>query len=1061
MKAVLFLIAGAAAIAPPRIELDLSSTAVKNADLASHIKTNLLTGIAGVSDATTDLNGGTDATLMKTHEYASTSPYTKTANSKHITSRQDWSQQCPAKTATLLTCPFPTPKAFDHNDREVDVKTNVFLIDLDGADSLDGNSLPAVIDENDIFTEGSKLYGKRATYLFKYDAVDEAGNRAEQVVFALILNDQTKPNINPCYAENSIAVEAATQANGKYEFFCEKDAVQTLPLEPGSADDASSFTAGATAGVKPAAIDDKYTATDNIDTIASSAIHFNIYSLTALASSDLKDKTPDSQKLTLEEARAALGTKLTSVGSKRSIVEAVVSDNANFYGLEGESNEQTAELDVTIADTTGPALFLNGLEKVNGECCRPGATNCATQAHHGYVDRLATANDANDGQDVTISSTGTHTVLAADGTTIELKSDGQLDDNNVLSVDLSSVAEKYIFFVAKDKHGNQAQYLNATTQQSQPFARRHVSVVDRNVPEIKLVGGDVTIRSSKALGSDHEAVLCSKYETGCTHGEKSLDEGVTVSDSCVADINSKITVEWLKNENEETATGPGDFSDLGSWTRKYTVCDRNIGGYFASDGKSPATDECDGKNKWEDQPHCCATASENGDQLVAVPCCASVSRVFEVVDKEAPTIKVMGEPNMVGDKAKEADREIEYTDAGAMCNDYVDGVLSHAVEVSGEVVNMRKPGTYKIRYDCIDLSGLSAEPKFRTVEVKDTTCPQIKLEGAETNYVEAGFPYKDAGFTATDNLDQVISGIGPFSDGKAGCKTDGNTVNVAQAFYARHSCKDIKDNCGDDNHGACQTGEYYISVVDEDSGVNERVLVWCNMESGKTYFAVDGQGKDGQAVIPAVPGALGGENDCTKYGLEMASYATTEERETAFEKFCGDAATDACKFFPVDNSMKSSSYLCSLNDEASASTDKTAVSPHLHSTNGAEVGVYKIQFTCKDSSGNKDCDWKAGKIVTRTVKVQDTLPPVITLRFKNQLVAAGKHDQVGLNNIQNPAGTAAGNPHILDGDTLMAEEATTNVNGWIVGAVASAVSGLALLGYSLRKSSDVVTSVPV
>merc|ERR1719301_10747 len=167
------------------------------------------------------------------------------------------------------------------------------------------------------------------------------------------------------------------------------------------------------------------------------------------------------------------------------------------------------------------------------------------------------------------------------------------------------------------------------------------------------------------------------------------------------------------------------------------------------------------------------------------------------------------------------------------------------------------------------------------------------------------------------------------------------------------------------------------------------------MESGKTYFAVDGQGKDGQAVIPAVPGALGGENDCTKYGLEMASYATTEERETAFEKFCGDAATDACKFFPVDNSMKSSSYLCSLNDEASASTDKTAVSPHLHSTNGAEVGVYKIQFTCKDSSGNKDCDWKAGKIVTRTVKVQDTLPPVITLRFKNQqgLRLEGRQDR--------------------------------------------------------------------
>ena len=45
----------------------------------------------------------------------------------------------------------------------------------------------------------------------------------------------------------------------------------------------------------------------------------------------------------------------------------------------------------------------------------------------------------------------------------------------------------------------------------------------------------------------------------------------------------------------------------------------------------------------------------------------------------------------------------------------------------------------------------------------------------------------------------------------------------------------------------------------------------------------------------------------------------------------------------------------------------------------------------------------------------------------------------------------------------MAEEpATTAVNGWVIGAVASAVSGLALLGYSLRKSAaPVATSVPV
>merc|ERR1719454_2723604 len=94
-----------------------------------------------------------------------------------------------------------------------------------------------------------------------------------------------------------------------------------------------------------------------------------------------------------------------------------------------------------------------------------------------------------------------------------------------------------------------------------------------------------------------------------------------------------------------------------------------------------------------------------------------------------------------------ASRDTEYTDEGATCSDYIDGVLSHAVEVSGHVVNMRKPGTYVIRYDCQDLSGNQAPYMTRTVVVEDNSCPEITLKGASMNYVEAGFPYVDAGAT--------------------------------------------------------------------------------------------------------------------------------------------------------------------------------------------------------------------------------------------------------------------------------------------------------------------------
>merc|ERR1711881_167399 len=80
----------------------------------------------------------------------------------------------------------------------------------------------------------------------------------------------------------------------------------------------------------------------------------------------------------------------------------------------------------------------------------------------------------------------------------------------------------------------------------------------------------------------------------------------------------------------------------------------------------------------------------------------------------------------------------------------------------------------------------------------------------------------------------------------------------------------------------------------------------------------------------------------------------------------------------------------------------------------------------------------------RTVTIVDTLRPVIELKYNSQVIHQSAKE------------------FSLPADSFMAEEASTSsVNGWVVGAVASAVSGLALLGYSLRKSAPVATSVPV
>jgi len=59
----------------------------------------------------------------------------------------------------------------------------------------------------------------------------------------------------------------------------------------------------------------------------------------------------------------------------------------------------------------------------------------------------------------------------------------------------------------------------------------------------------------------------------------------------------------------------------------------------------------------------------------------------------------------------------------------------------------------------------------------------------------------------------------------------------------------------------------------------------------------------------------------------------------------------------------------------------------------------------------------------------------------------------GTNGQTNLAHDAKYNPYFMS-------ETQTSVNGWIIGAVASAVTGVALLGFSMRKTT-VATSVPV
>merc|ERR1712146_308737 len=119
--------------------------------------------------------------------------------------------------------------------------------------------------------------------------------------------------------------------------------------------------------------------------------------------------------------------------------------------------------------------------------------------------------------------------------------------------------------------------------------------------------------------------------------------------------------------------------------------------------------------------------------------------------------------------------------------------------------------------------------------------------------------------------------------------------------------------------------------------MGKRILVWCNMESGKTYFPIT------DAKIAASPLVVGQRNDCTSIGMDIATFNNKAEKEAAIDRFCANPTS--CGFFP-DDTQKRKTYLCSTNDEA---------------------GDYKIEYFCKDKAGNKDCDWKKGTKAYRRV----------------------------------------------------------------------------------------------
>ena len=130
----------------------------------------------------------------------------------------------------------------------------------------------------------------------------------------------------------------------------------------------------------------------------------------------------------------------------------------------------------------------------------------------------------------------------------------------------------------------------------------------------------------------------------------------------------------------------------------------------------------------------------------------------------------------------------------------------------------------------------------------------------------------------------------------------------------------------------------------------------------------------------------------------------------------------------------------------------------------AEVGKYVILYSVQDEQGNSEC----GGPKKRTVIVRDTLPPIISLHLKNKadnadtalenrrgkdgtdLIHIGHVMSTGLGSGKTSTRNSNSDKHTQNSNVYMAET-TQSSSAWLVAAAASAVTGLALLGFSRRE----------
>ncbi|HVS80565.1 MAG TPA: immunoglobulin-like domain-containing protein [Pyrinomonadaceae bacterium] len=333
---------------------------------------------------------------------------------------------------------------------------------------------------------------------------------------------------------------------------------------------------------------------------------------------------------------------------------------------------------------------------------------------------------------------------------------------------------------------------------------------------------------------------------------------------------------------------------------------------------------------------------------------STVERTVIVKDTTAPTITVNGTNPL------QVECHGTFTDPGATAHDACAG--DFAATASG-TVDPNTVGSYTITYNATDPSGNAATPVTRTVNVVDTTPPTITINGDNPMTVECHTSFTDPGATANDSC------AGPVSVTASGSVN----ANAVGTYTITYSATD-----GPNTATATRT----VQVVDTTkptltlSGANPMTIECHTGFTDPGATASDTCAGDLTGAI-----VVSGSVNPNAFGDYTLTYSVSDGSNTQTATRIVHVVDTTPPTITV-NGANPMTVECHTSFTDPGATAHDNCSPDFAaiptgSVNPDVVGTYTITYNASDTAGNPATP------VTRTVIVQDTTKPVITLNGAN------------------------------------------------------------------------------